>query len=192
MEPALPRRHRILGPVAAPEYVPSRPLDDPRSYKSPPRHPDPWLAQRPGEVVGTTQLRGDRLGNQGPDQGYVYRLLGQFEARLRLSAGEDRHDVEAGGIGVALKRASVFGRAPVVHDLTVAFTVWGYFDDHPSGDLLSLRRRWFEGVASPHHYVALRTIVDAVPVDTLRKTPGEVTRLHATSWRSLLSVPADA
>ena len=29
--------------MAAPEYVPTRPLDDPRSYKSPPRRPLPRI-----------------------------------------------------------------------------------------------------------------------------------------------------
>jgi hypothetical protein len=177
--------------MAAPEYVPTRPLDDPRSYKSPPRRPEPWLAERPGEVVGDRQPRGERLGNQGPDQGYAYKLLGQFAGRLRLTTGEDRHDMQAGGVAVGLKRASLFGRAPVVHDLTVAFTIWGFLDEHPPADLVMHRRRYFEGVANPHHYVALRALVDAVPDDSLRKTPGEATRLHGASWRSLLPLPAD-
>ena len=38
--------------MAAPEYVPIKPTDDPRvRYKSPPWRAGQWLADRPGEVV---------------------------------------------------------------------------------------------------------------------------------------------
>jgi hypothetical protein len=134
---------------------------------------------------------GPQLGRPGPDQGFALHLVRVFEDRLVVRPPESREDAIEGCVGVALARASLFGRAPVVHDLTVAFTIWGFLDEHPPADLVMHRRRYFEGVANPHHYVALRTLVDAVPDDSLRKTPGEVTRLHGASWRSLLPLPAD-
>jgi hypothetical protein len=89
-----------------------------------------------------------------------------------------------------MKRSSLFGRAPVVHDLTVAFTVWGYLDADAAPDLVAVRRRWFEGVGHPaHHYVALRQVVDAVPEATLRMTPAQVTEAHRADWRTLLALP---
>ncbi len=154
--------------MAAPEYVPRRPTDAPRSYSSPPRRPGSWETDRPAEVVDVGQPRGALLGNQGPDQGYVYRLVHQFDDRLHLADGEDREDVVAGCVGVALKRASLFGRAPVVHDLTVAFTVWGFLDPEPPADLVARRRPLFEEVHSPHHYPEQRAIADAVPLSVLR------------------------
>ena len=176
--------------MAAPEYVPQRPTDDPRSYKSPPRRPQPWLAERPGELMGAGQPRADRLGHQGPDQGYVYRLVGQFDGRLHLTEGEHHDDVVAGCVGVALKRASLFGRAPIVHDLTVAFTVWGYLDAGPPADLVEVRRAMFAEARNPHHYEAQRVIVDAVPETTLRRHHSTFDDAHRTDWRDLLDVEA--
>jgi hypothetical protein len=174
--------------MAAPEYVPLKPTDSPRSYESPPRRPESWLAERPGEVVDAGQPRADRLGNQGPDQGYAYKLLRQFVGKLRLAEGELVEDVQAGCIGVALKRASIFGRAPVVHDLTIAFTVWGFLDESAPQDLIDLRRAMFAEVHNPHHYAEQRAIVDAVPESTLRMAPQAVTSGYRTNWRSLLEL----
>ena len=157
--------------MAAPEFVPRRPTDAPRTYSSPPRRPESWETDRPAEVVDHGQPRGDMMGNQGPDQGYVYRLVHQFDDRLLLQAGEDREDVVAGCVAVALKRASLFGRAPVVHDLTVAFTVWGFLDPHPDPDLVERRLTMFEEVRNPHHYLEQRAIADAVPESVMRMTP---------------------
>lgn len=172
--------------MAAPEYVPSKVTDDPRSYKSPPRRAGEWRADRPAEVVESGQPRGHRLGSQGPDQGYVWKLVPLFDGKLILTDGERRDDVVAGCVGVALKRASLFGRAPVVHDLTVAFTVWGFVHPDAPGDLVDLRRTMFEGVASPHHYTQQRAVVDAVAESALRLTPDQVVSEHSADWRSLL------
>jgi hypothetical protein len=173
--------------MAAPEYVPIDPVADPRSYKSPPRRPESWLTDRPAEVSTDGQPRGERLGNQGPDQGYALRLMRQFEGRLTLTEGEDEHDATVGCLGVALKRASLFGRAPVVHDLTVAFTVWGFLDDEPDAGLVELRRDLFEGAGHTHHYPLQRAIADTVPESTLRLAHDEVAKRHAADWRALFS-----
>jgi len=174
--------------VAAPEYVPvdrTRPI---RAYQSPPRRDGSWLADRPGELT-QGQPHGERLGNQGPDQGYVLSLARRFEGKLTLTTGEHERDALAGAVAVALKRASIFGRAPVVHDLTVALTIWGFLGDAPA-DLVSLRKPLFEEVAHPHHYAEQRRIADLVPDDVLRKTPAQVTEAHRADWRSLVAVPA--
>ncbi len=108
--------------MAAPSYVPSRDTGD-KYYESPPRGGGSWLADRPGDLQGG-QPTGARFGSQGPDQGFILRMLDGFRSRLRLVAGESLADVNEGCMRIGLKRASLFGRAPVVHDLTVAFTVW--------------------------------------------------------------------
>lgn len=175
--------------MAAPEYVPISPTARPRHYTSPPRRPDQWHADRPGEVVGGPQPRdGNRMGSQGPDQGYIWTLVHLVEDKIHLADGEDAHDALAGAVAVALKRASLFGRAPVVHDLTVALTVWGFLDAEPPADLVAARRRLFEGVGHLHHYPAQRAVADAVPDDVLADTPAQVTAAHAADWRSLLSL----
>jgi hypothetical protein len=173
--------------VAAPEYVPQPAIQHVRSYSSPPRRAGSWRAERPGDLGGT-QPRGERLGSQGPDQGYVYLLARRFEGRLQLQAGEHAADAIAGCVGVALKRASIFGRAPVMPDLTVAFTVWGFLREAPS-ELVDQRRPLFAEIANPHHYPEQRRVVDMVPESTLRLTPQEAAEAHQRDWRGLLSLP---
>jgi len=171
--------------VAAPEHVPVDHNLPVRAYESPPRRPESWMSNRPGEVVEGGQPRGQRLGNQGPDQGYMLSLARRFEGRLTLAPGEHEKDALAGAVAVALKRASLLGRAPVVHDLTVALTIWGYLGDAPA-ELVELRTRLFEEVGHPHHYGELRGVVDLVPEAALRQTPAQVTEAHRANWRSLL------
>ena len=172
--------------MAAPEYVPLTPLKPVRGYQSPPRRPDSWWPDRPGDCdVGYD--RGNLLGSQGPDQGYVYVLARRFQGQLQLAADEREEDALAGGSAVALKRASLFGRAPVLADLTVALTVWGFLGEAPP-DLIAFRQPRFAEVAHPHHYAALRQVVDMVPADVLRRSPDDVAAAHRADWRSLLDL----
>jgi hypothetical protein len=172
--------------VAAPEFVPVDRTRLLRTYESPPRRPDPWLADRPGELQHG-QPTGPQLGRPGPDQGYVLVLAHQFEGKLALRSGEHERDALAGGCAVALRRASLFGRAPVVHDLTVALTIWGYLDLEPDAELVRVRSTLFEEVSHPHHYAGLRRLVDLVTEEALRMTPQQVAEAHRADWRSLLA-----
>ena len=171
--------------MAAPEHVPVDRTRYLRTYESPPRRAGSWIASRPGELVDG-QPHGDLLGNQGPDQGYVLSLVRRFEGKLTLTSGEHERDALAGAAAVALKRASLFGRAPVVHDLTVALTIWGFLGDAPS-ELVDFRKPLFEEVAHPHHYAEQRHLADLVPDDVLRLTPAQVTEAHRSDWSSLVA-----
>ena len=139
---------------------------------------------RPGDEPWH-QPTGERLGSPGPDQGYVYVLARRFHGQLQLAADEREEDALAGCSAVALKRASLFGRAPVLVDLTVALTIWGFLGDAPP-ELIAFRQPRFAEVAHPHHYAALRRVVDMVPADVLRRSPDEVAGAHRADWRSLL------
>jgi hypothetical protein len=157
-------------------------MDDVRAYESPPRPPDSWRADRPGDLEAG-QPAGHRLGNQGPDQGYALKLAHDvFGPELRLGAVR-LEDAVAGCVTVALKRASLFGRAPVVHDLRLAFTLFGFLDDAPPADLVAAREEAFAEVAHPHHYGEARAIADAVPASTLRRRHDDV---RAADWRELI------
>lgn len=171
--------------MAAPEFVPVDRNQPVRGYRSPPRRPESWRSDRPGEVIDGGQPRGEGLGNQGPDQGFMLSLARRFEGKLTLTPGEHERDALAGAVGIALKRASLLGRAPVVHDLTVALTLWGFLGTAPQ-DLVDLRTHLFEEVAHPHSYGTLRQLVDLVPEATLRLTPEQVRGLHQADWRSLI------
>ena len=167
--------------MAAPDYVPIAQNDRPRTPLGTPGHGG-WTATRPGDLTGF-QPSGRLFGNQGPDQGYGLILAERFHDRLVLSEGEDEHDVIAGCLGVGLARASVFGRAPVIHDLELAYGLFGYLDPPPE-DLVAFRKPLFAGAS--HHYWDQRGIVDVVPESTLRLTPADVRR-RVKEWRSLLT-----
>ncbi|HNJ98707.1 MAG TPA: hypothetical protein PLV13_11310 [Ilumatobacteraceae bacterium] len=171
--------------MAAPRSAPTPVIDTTRAYASPATVPAPWQPGRPGELTGF-QPTGGGLGYQGPDQGFALKIANGFADRLRLQPGEHAADAIRGCLGVALRRASMFSRAPVVHDLTVAFTVWGYLADNPPAELVQLRSGLFAGLGHGHHYTEARAIADSVPEATLRMTPAQVGAAFPARWRELL------
>lgn len=174
--------------MGAPQFVPTDPLDRPRSYESPDHVPERWSADRPADLEGR-QPQGPLLGSQGPDQGYGLKLVEALRDRIVTQPGESIEDVLRGCFNVALRRASLYGRAPVMHDFTVACTAWGFFDPAPPEELVDVRRRMFAGVANViHHYAAGRAIVDQVPEATLRMTPAEVGAAYPSRWQELLGL----
>ena len=172
--------------MSAPQYVPTSAVATEASYSSPPRRSGGWAADRPGDFGGEGQPESEGLGNPGPNQGYVYKLLDHFVGKVHLVPGEDAADVEAGVVAVAMKRASLFGRAPVVHDLTVAFALWGFLDAKPPAALVARRSAAFGSVSNPHDYGALRALADAATPATLRKTHQAVLDEHRRNWATLL------
>jgi hypothetical protein len=172
--------------MAAPQYVPGSPTDRPRAYSSPDYVPASWWPIRPAEVQAR-QPAGGSFGYQGPDQGYALALAERFRDRLHLSEGESVDDAIQGCLLIALRRASKFGRAPVVHDLTIGFTAWGFLDPSPPPDLVVERRRAFAGVGNPgHHYESWLAIAERVPESTLSMTPDQVANAYPSRWRELV------
>lgn len=172
--------------MAAPEFVPRPPNEQVRSYHGPDHVPDAWEAERPSDL-GPEQPTGGEFGFQGPDQGYAMGLAARFTDRLVLSTGEHADDALQGAVLVAMKRASIYGRAPVIHDVEIGLRVWGLLDE-ADDELVAVRSKLFEGIANPHHYFEAREVVDAVPESTLRLLPAQVAERHRSDWRSLLSV----
>lgn len=171
--------------MAAPEYVPiTREQQPRRGLGMPPARA--WVPLRPGEL-GAAQPEGPTLGHPGPDQGYALKLARRFDDRLDLG-GVSRDDAITGCVGVATRRASLFGRAPVVHDLDVALRVWGFLGSAPA-ELIALRGPLFQ--AASHHYADQRAIVDRVPEATLRLAHQEVARRFPAEWRPLLGLDRD-
>ncbi len=169
--------------MSAPSYVPHSPIERVRTYHSPPHVPDLGSPPDSGDVHHP-QPHLPEMGYPGPDQGFALKLVRLFDDRVITAPGEQRDDVEAGVVAVALKRASIFGRAPVIHDLTVAFELFGFLEEAP-GELVTRRREWFEGVGDPHHYRKLRELVDAVPEDLLRLPPDRAIAGRDSLWGSL-------
>lgn len=167
--------------MAAPQYVPSTIAEQPRrGLDLPPA--GRWVSDRPGDL-GPAQPVGKQLGRPGPDQGYALRLARHFEDKLVVAAPERSDDAVAGCVAVSTARSALFGRAPIVHDLDIAFRIWGFLGDAPD-ELVQFRRPLFEGVA--HGYSAQRTIVDHVPEETLRLHHAEVAKRFPGEWKELL------
>jgi hypothetical protein len=142
-----------------------------------------WRAVRPGELE-PGQPEGCLLGSPGPDAGYALTLAERFHHHLQVAAPESEHDAVALGAAVAMKRAAMFGRAPVSTDLQIAFTLFGYLGGAPA-ELVEWRRHAVAGVGH-HDYARLRVLVDAVPAEVLRRKPDEIAAALATQWKALL------
>lgn len=172
--------------LAAPDYVPVTYANQPRtSLAIPPGRR--WKAERPGDLQ-RGQPYGPSLGKPGPDQGYALSLAERFEDQLRLAGGEQGEDVVAGCMAVAMRRASLFGRAPVIHDVELGLGLFGFLDDAPP-DLVEWRQPQFRGAG--HHYWVQRSVADLVPEPTLRLKPADV-RNQLGEWRRLLGVDGGA
>ena len=181
--------------MAQPEYVPgTSPALTRRGAIVPgellPPHPG-WRADRPGDhESGERPPDGPKFGSPGPDQGYGLLLAKRFEPRLQLQPGESADDAISGCLGVALRRASMYHRAPVTPDFELAFGIWGFLTGDPPAELVALRRELFESAA--HHYWQQREIAGRVPEETLRLKPADALTRVASDWRSLVggdSVP---
>jgi len=154
--------------------------------------PDAWVPHRPSEFRRGTEA-GHSFGVAGPDQGYALYLAERFEDRLELEVGEHAEDVLAGAVAIALRRAALFGRAPIGTDVALSLELFGYLptggDQSVPRDLIELRRALFAGVA--HEYWRLDELARSVPEAALRLDPAEVAgpRDHERDgWRRLLEV----
>jgi len=168
--------------MAQPEYVPLNVADRVRPTDVLPPHGG-WRQDRPAEITGVTGHTGTRRGSPGPDQGFGLKLARRFKNRLELAPHEHAEDAVAGCLAVGLRRASLFGRAPVIHDLELAFTLWGFLGGAPA-ELVDHRVPLFREAS--HHYWDQRGIADRVLESTLRLTPVTV-RAQLADWRSLLT-----
>jgi len=173
--------------MAAPQFSPTPVVDTARSYESPAFVPRAWSPDRPGDLTGFQPV-GEQLGFQGPDQGFAIKIANGFKDRLQLQPGEHAADAIKGCLGVALKRASLFSRAPVVHDLTIAFTIWGFLDANPPAELVAARGNLFKGLGHGNHYTEARSIADMVPEGTLQQNPQQVAAAYPASWRTLVGL----
>jgi hypothetical protein len=109
-----------------------------------------------------------------------------MEQHVRVQPGENVADALKGCSLIALRRASLYGRAPVIHDVKIALTIWGFLDDAPPSELVATRLPLFEGVRNTlHHYGDGREIADMVPEETLRMTPDAVVARMPAAWREL-------
>jgi hypothetical protein len=166
--------------MAQPDYVPISAEERVREVERLPVA-RPWYADRPAELRGRAP-RGGNFGTPGPDAGYGIKLARQFVDRLQLRPGESADDAVAGCFAVGEARAALFGRAPVVYDMELAYTLWGFLVGAPDG-LVAFRAPLFRGAA--HHYRIQREIVRRVPESTLLISPADL-KVRLGEWQILV------
>jgi hypothetical protein len=143
-----------------------------------------WRADRPGDLPGGVQPRGALMGWPGPNIGYALLLTRRVVDSSQRSPLERAEDVEAVVAALAMKRAASFGRAPVAQDVEAAALVLGYLGS-PSPEFVELRA---QAVYDAHHdYEAVRTIVDAVPLEVLRLAPSALASRVSEVQEALLA-----
>jgi hypothetical protein len=154
------------------------------AYKLPVAHE--WVSHRPSDykpVPNATHR--PNTGIPGPDQGYALHLAERFSDRLNLTDVEHSEDVLTGASMIGLRRASLYRRAPVSHDIELALHLFGYLEG-ATEELVEARERLLSGIS--HDYWQQRDVADLVPEATLRLTPALVrSRLESDpdSWRIL-------
>jgi hypothetical protein len=149
-----------------------------------------WHSHRPADYKPSPRARHrPNTGIPGPDQGYALLLAERLGTSLRLTDVEHADDVLAGAVAIALKRASTFGRAPVLGDIELALHLFGFLEGAPE-DLVEARERLFAGIA--HDYWQQRDLADLIPESTLRLVPAAVREAMTSdpnAWLTLTGLP---
>lgn len=156
-------------------------------YSSPNYVPKGWRSTRPGDVTNKGNPNVSGFGNQGPDQGYLLKLLEGFLDELYLFDGEHEKDVLDGCSWLALKRASAAGRAPIAEDIEVSLKAFGYSYENPPVNLVEFRKGIFQGIS--HEAIEFRTeIAELIPEDILLLKPVEIAELQRTDWKLVFNL----
>ena len=132
--------------MTQPRFTPIETRDEvrPAKHLDPPRR---WTPHRPAEHRRDDgDARRSRIGVAGPDQGYALRLAESVRDSVVLGPGEHIDDALAIATQVALRRASLFGRAPVKSDLQVAVALLSY-GSALSDEAVGARRSAVTGVS---------------------------------------------
>jgi hypothetical protein len=153
-------------------FVPERLEDEPRQepnldpgVKMPAARA--WFADRPGDLHAG-QPTGMLLGSPGPNIGYALTLAHRARDRFVLAPHEHADDALDVVAEIAMRRAALFGRAPVMRDIEFGMQILGYGGD-ADPDFVAWRVRAVQG--AHHNYYERRSLVDAIPVDVLRLVP---------------------
>ncbi len=163
--------------MTQPDYVPILDRESVRVFWSQPV-PDRKRVERKAELSRPDQHKGLRRGNPGPDQGYALLLAVDLEGTLQLAEHEHESDAIAAVVALGMKRASLFGRAPIKADLEVAAVLLG-FRGGADEEMLAQRSELIHGVS--HDYQRVLDLVDAVSEAALRSTMEVAKKMYSNS-----------
>lgn len=167
--------------MTQPDYVPLAPGTRLRDFDEL-ENPGSWTANRPSELAplkGSAAKQGKFLGTPGPDSGFALKLTRIALDEIELSASEDHSDIMKVISAVAIKRAALFSRAPVIHDVRFALKLFGFGNaDNTPDDLVKFRKEIMAG--SGHNYFKVRKTLELISLETLNLTAAE---LNLSRWR---------
>lgn len=127
-----------------------------------------WSNPRSGKIT-SSDANESLMGSAGPSGGFALKLVHEQLAKMVMSDDEEAADI-AIGLGVLVsKRASIFGRSPIIFDVHFFEVLFG-LDGTQDQSLIEFRKMFFRGAA--HSYLVQRQLADAVPESTLRLSQG--------------------
>ena len=189
-----PHRTNRFSAMAAPDYVPVDRTQPVRGYASPPRRPESWRADRPGEVIDGGQPRGRPARQPGPRPGLLLTLARRFEGKLTPRPPASTRRTRWPGAVARRPEAGVAVR-PGAGDPRPHRRL------HASGGSSTTRRRRAGRAAHARSSRRCRTrtttgaargIVDLVPDDVAAADPGAGRRGAPRDWRVAARRPGHA
>lgn len=147
------------------DFVSPKRIDTPRHEQNMPEGvdtpvPQAWIGNRPGDDLLQKKDNELLLGNPGPNIGYALKIVNNEFDTLYLVEHENEHDVVALLAEIAMRRASVFGRAPVKADVVLAAHILSY-DVEPTQGEEKWRPQLIHNCSHDEH--RRRQIVNSVP-----------------------------
>ena len=145
--------------------------------------PRPWTPHRPSEFRPGPLPRGGASGAPGPDQGYALFLAKRLTPRVVLGEGEHMDDAIAAALAIGMRRAAIFGRAPVSADLEFALASLGFLAPVDAATA-SRRQKLISGLS--HDYFRQRRLADICDDTALRAPIGTNGAFLLTAAESVL------
>jgi hypothetical protein len=145
--------------------------------------PRPWSPHRPSEFRPGPRPSGGASGAPGPDQGYALTLAARLAPRVVLAEGERIEDAIAAALAIGLRRAAIFGRAPVSADLEFALASLGFLGSVDAATAVR-RQKLISGLS--HDYFRQRRLADICDETALRAPVGTNGAFLLTQAESVL------
>lgn len=167
------------------DFVFPQKSDSPRHQQNMPEGnenpvPKSWVADRPGDMENAGKSQGSLFGHAGPNVGYAYTLVAHVFDTLFLSTNEHRHDVEPLLAEISMRRASHFGRAPIMKDVDCAVHLLSYGLELDEG---AMNNRVYLITDCGHDEHKRRSIVNSIPDDLIYSDKAATTEKIA-AWRA--------
>jgi hypothetical protein len=145
--------------------------------------PRPWSPHRPSEFRPGPRPSGGASGAPGPDQGYALSLAARLTSRVVLGEGERIEDAMAAALAIGMRRAAIFGRAPVSADLEFALASLGFLGPVDAATA-ARRQKLISGLS--HDYFRQRRLADICDETALRAPVGANGAFLLTAAESVL------